>query len=248
MMTDDELLRYSRHILLADIDVAGQESLCQAHVMIVGLGGLGCPVALYLAASGVGHLTLVDFDEVDASNLQRQIAHTQQHIGLNKAKSAMLSVQQINPSVTVDTIEEKVDSDEWQVHLETVDIVADCTDNFATRFALNKAGYHAKKPLVSGAAIRFEGQLSVFDFRDPQTPCYQCLYSDQIDDNLSCAESGVLSPVVGVIGSLQALEVIKLIVNIGNSLTGRLLIFDAKHHQWQELQLPRDSSCPICSV
>lgn len=247
MMTDDELLRYSRHILLPDIDVAGQQAFKAAHVCIVGLGGLGSPVAMYLAASGIGQLTLVDFDTVDVSNLQRQIVHAEVDVQHNKAQSAKASVQALNPLVSVTTVEEKVEPLDWDEYVEAATVVVDCTDNFATRFALNAACFRQKKPLVSGAAIRMEGQLSVFDHRYSESPCYQCLYSTDVNDDLRCSEAGVAAPLVGVIGSLQALETLKLIANIGQSLMGRLVLFDAKNHQWREMKLPKDPHCDLCS-
>ncbi|MFT5421169.1 MAG: molybdopterin/thiamine biosynthesis adenylyltransferase [Candidatus Endobugula sp.] len=247
MMNDEELLRYSRHILLPDIDVEGQQALKNARVLIVGLGGLGSPVAMYLAAAGVGHLCLADFDDVDLSNLQRQVVHTQSTIGLNKAQSAKAALLALNPLLRVVTIERKLLDGEWDKLIQTMDIVVDCTDNFASRFALNAACYRQKKPLVSAAAIRFEGQLSVFDHRYADSPCYQCLYSPDASDELSCAEAGVVSALVGVMGSLQALEVLKLITHTGESLNGRLVLFDAKNHQWRELQLPKDPQCALCS-
>jgi len=214
---------------------------------VIGLGGLGSPVAMYLAASGVGHLHLVDFDTVDVSNLQRQVVHTEQTLGVNKAESAKQVLLALNPLITVTTITEKVAPSAWVNVLDNIDIVVDCTDNFATRFALNRACFTLKKPLVSGAAIRMEGQLSVYDFRLGSSPCYQCLYSPDATDDLRCAEAGVLSPVVGVMGSLQALETVKLITQTGDSLVGRLLLFDAKSHQWRTLLLPKDPACLLCS-
>lgn len=246
-MTDNELLRYSRHILLPDIDVAGQERLKNARVLIVGLGGLGSPVAMYLGASGIGHLCLVDFDEVDLSNLQRQVIHSQSSIGINKAASAKAALLAINDNLTVEVIARKLAETEWDALIQTMDVVVDCTDNFATRFAINAACYRQKIVLVSGAAIRFEGQLSVFNPNDSSSPCYQCLYSPDVSESLTCSEAGVISPLVGVIGSLQALEVVKWIADVGRSLVGRLVLFDGKTHQWRELQLPKDPSCLICS-
>jgi molybdopterin/thiamine biosynthesis adenylyltransferase len=247
-MNDNELLRYSRHILLPDVDVAGQERLAQSRVLIVGLGGLGSPVAMYLAASGVGHLCLADFDEVDTSNLQRQVVHTQSSIGINKAESARTALLALNDNVVIETVTDKVEPTAWDALIEPFDVVVDCTDNFPTRFAVNAACYRQKVVLVSGAAIRFEGQLSVFNPSDPASPCYQCLYSPDISESLSCSEAGVLSPLVGVVGSLQALEVVKWISGVGDSLVGRLLLFDAKAHQWRELRLPKDPHCHVCSA
>lgn len=246
-MNDNELLRYSRHILLPDIDIAGQQALKNSRVLVVGLGGLGSPVAMYLAAAGVGHLMLADFDHVDLSNLQRQPIHRQHSIGKSKVISAKAAIAQLNEQIMVDTIEERVSVEQWPAIVNGVDVVVDCTDNFTSRFALNAACYQQKVPLVSAAAIRLEGQLSVFDSRSEASPCYQCLYSPQASDDLSCAEAGVISPLVGVMGSLQALETLKLIVGMGEGLVGRLILFDAKRHSWRELQLPKDPQCPICN-
>lgn len=245
-MNNDELLRYSRHILLPEIDVAGQQALIEARVLIVGLGGLGSPVAMYLGAAGVGHLCLADFDTVDVSNLQRQIVHHEKSVGVNKAESAKAALLSLNNALSVEAITHKVDG--WDDVVKSVDVVVDCTDNFATRFALNAACYRQKTPVVSAAAIRFEGQLSVFDYRNIESPCYQCLYSPDMSDDLRCSEAGVISPLVGVMGSLQALETVKLITDSGKSLVGRLVIFDAKTHQWREMQLPKDPHCALCSV
>lgn len=246
MMNDQQLLRYSRQIMLDDVDIEGQEKLLAARVLIVGLGGLGSPVGLYLAGAGVGHLVLADFDAVDLSNLQRQIAHTQARIGINKAQSAAQALRELNPDIAITCVEQPLDSDLLDELLQQVDIVLDCTDNFAIRFAINAACVKAKKPLVSGAAIRMEGQVAVFDLRDEDGPCYRCLYEES-DEDLTCAANGVLAPLVGVIGSTQALEAIKLIVGFGSSLKGRLLLFDARHSQWRDMKLPKDPHCPVCS-
>lgn len=245
-MNDEQLLRYSRHIMLPDVDLDGQEKLLAARVLIIGLGGLGSPVAMYLAAAGVGHLTLVDFDAVDLSNLQRQIAHTNARIGQNKAVSAAQNLRELNPDVAIDCIEKLLDADSLSEHIKRVNVVVDCTDNFQTRFAINAACVAAKVPLVSGAAIRLEGQVAVFDSRDTYSPCYRCLYEEDSDD-LTCAANGVLAPLVGIIGSVQALETIKLICGFGTNLAGRLLLLDARHSQWRELKLPKDKNCPICA-
>jgi molybdopterin/thiamine biosynthesis adenylyltransferase len=247
-MTDDELLRYSRHVLLPDIDVAGQERLKQSRILIVGLGGLGSPVAMYLAASGIGHLCLADFDEVDVSNLQRQIVHSQERVGSNKAESAKAMLQGLNDQLSINTITHKILPEEWESIVQPFDVVVDCTDNFDTRFAINAACYRQQVVLVSGAAIRFEGQLTVFNPKDVTSPCYQCLYSPDVTEALSCSEAGVLSPLVGVIGSLQSLEVVKWVSGAGDALVGRLVLFDGKAHQWRELKLPKDPNCTICSV
>lgn len=245
-MNDEQLLRYSRQIMLPDVDIDGQEKLLAARVLIIGLGGLGSPVAMYLAAAGVGHLTLVDFDAVDLSNLQRQIAHTSARIGENKAASASQSLRELNPDVAITCIEKLLDADELIEQVKLATVVVDCTDNFQTRFAINAACVAAKVPLVSGAAIRLEGQIAVFDPRDTNSPCYRCLYEEDSDD-LTCAANGVLAPLVGIIGSMQALETMKLICGFGTNLAGRLLLLDARHSQWRELKLPKDDHCPVCS-
>lgn len=245
-MNDEQLLRYSRQIMLPDVDLDGQEKLLAARVLIIGLGGLGSPVALYLAAAGVGHLVLADFDAVDLTNLQRQIVHTNSRIGMNKAASAALSLRELNPEISVECIEQVLDADNLAAQVQLADVVVDCTDNFATRFAINAACVAAKVPLVSGAAIRLEGQVAVFDARSETNPCYRCLYEEDSDD-LTCAANGVLAPLVGIIGSMQALETIKLICGFGTGLAGRLLLLDARHLQWRELKLPKDSNCPVCA-
>ncbi len=246
-MNDDQLLRYSRHIMLPDLDIEGQEKLLASHALIIGLGGLGSPVAMYLAAAGVGELTLVDFDSVDLSNLQRQIAHSSERIGVNKAQSAAQTLSALNPDINIHVIEQRLDGERLQQLVAGVNLVLDCTDNFATRFAINAACVAARVPLVSGAAIRLEGQVSVFDSRQPNSPCYRCLYEESTDD-LTCAANGVLAPLVGVIGSLQALEALKLLAGFGDSLAGRLQLFDARRGQWREMKLPRDPECPVCGA
>lgn len=233
--------------MLPEVDLDGQEKLLAAHALIIGLGGLGSPVAMYLAAAGVGTLTLVDFDFVEPSNLQRQIAHASSRIGMNKAASAAQLVREINPEVHIHTITQMADADTLAALVAEADVVLDCCDNFATRFAINRACVNAAVPLVSGAAIRLEGQVSVFDSRLPHGPCYRCLY-DEGDDDASCAANGVLAPMVGVVGSLQALEAIKVIVGFGETLAGRVLLFDGRLSQWRELRLARDPACPVCSV
>jgi molybdopterin/thiamine biosynthesis adenylyltransferase len=245
-MNDQQLLRYSRQIMLPDIDIEGQEKLLAARVLIVGLGGLGSPVAMYLAAAGVGHLILADFDLIDLTNLQRQIAHTTDRIGENKAQSAAKMLRELNPDIQITCIEKMLDADNLLEQVKQVSVVVDCTDNFQTRFAINTACITAKVPLVSGAAIRLEGQITVFDFRKYISPCYACLY-EQNSDDLTCAANGVLAPLVGIIGSMQALETIKLICGFGTSLAGRLLIFDARHLEWREIKLKKDQACSVCS-
>lgn len=245
-MNDEQLLRYSRHVMLANLDVDGQEKLLASTVLIVGLGGLGCPVAMYLAAAGVGTLILADHDEVDLGNLQRQIAHVTGGIGRNKAESARDALLALNPDAKVEVHTERLAGAELVRRVASVNAVVDCTDNFGTRFALNRACVLNKVPLISGAAIRMEGQLSVFDPRDPQSPCYHCLYEEGEDLDASCARNGVLAPLVGVVGSLQALECIKVLAGIGASLVGRLLLFDATGLQFRELQLRKNPECSVC--
>ncbi|WP_027330246.1 HesA/MoeB/ThiF family protein [Marinimicrobium agarilyticum] len=245
-MDDQQLLRYSRHIMLPELDLDGQEALLNAKVLIVGVGGLGSPVAMYLAASGVGSLWLADHDEVDLSNLQRQIAHTTDRVGQPKVESAAQALQALNPETRIIPVPEKLEGERLQELVENVDLVVDATDNFGVRYAINAACVRAKTPLVSGAAIRLEGQVTVFDAREETSPCYRCLYDVQEDEQLNCATSGVLAPLVGVIGSMQALEAIKVLAGVGTTLAGRLLLFDATRSEWRELKLPRDPDCPVC--
>ena len=247
-MNDNQLLRYSRHILLPKIGYEGQEKLTKSHALIVGAGGLGSPVALYLAASGVGKLTICDFDTVDLTNLQRQIIHTTQSVGINKAVSAQQTIYEINPEIIVQTIQQKSTEAEFKALAANVDVVIDCSDNFATRYALNSVCLQLKKPLVSGAAIRFEGQISVFDFRHLDSPCYHCLFPDNGEESdLRCATNGVFAPLVGMIGTAQAAEALKLIMNIGESLQGRLLLLDALSMEWRTIKLTRDPQCAVCA-
>ena len=246
-MNDNQLLRYSRHILLPQIGYEGQEKLTQSCVLIVGAGGLGSPASLYCAASGVGKLTICDFDVVDLTNLQRQIIHTTQSVGINKAVSAQQTIYEINPEVSVQTIQQKSSEAEFKILAEHADVVIDCSDNFATRYALNRVCLQLKKPLVSGAAIGFEGQISVFDFRHEASPCYHCLFPDTGEDtDLRCATNGVFAPLVGIIGTTQAAEALKLIMNIGKSLQGRLLLLDALSMEWRIIKLARDPKCAEC--
>ncbi len=245
-MNDDQLLRYNRHIMLPDIDVAGQEKLLDATVLVVGLGGLGCPVALYLAASGVGHLVLADFDEVDLSNLQRQIAHYTSDIGRLKVESVSDSIELLNDGTEVTTVTKKLEKDSLTGLVGSVDVVVDATDNFSTRFAINDACVETRTPLVSGAAIQVEGQVSVFDARQEDSPCYRCLYEDADDSQMTCAENGVAAPVVGMIGTVQAMETIKLIIGFGTTLTGYLMVLDARNMEWRKLRLPKNPNCPTC--
>jgi molybdopterin/thiamine biosynthesis adenylyltransferase len=247
-MNNDQLLRYSRQILLPELDVAGQERLLNASVLIVGMGGLGSPVAMYLAAAGVGSLTIADFDRVELSNLQRQIIHTSDRLGMSKVDSAVETLAAINPDTRVVPIEGQLSEATLKAAVRSVDLVVDCSDNFTTRFAINRACWASGVPLVSGAAIRLEGQIAVFDPRSDSSPCYHCLYKEVDDEQLSCAQSGVLAPLVGIIGSMQALEAIKLLAGFGESLAGRLQILDAKTMRWRELKLARDPQCAVCSA
>jgi len=246
MLSDAQLLRYSRQIMLPQIDIIGQQALLAASVLIVGVGGLGCPAALYLAAAGVGRLVLNDMDNVELSNLQRQLAYRETDLGLPKADSVKQAIQQLNSSIDVIALSYQLDEAQMAHAISQVDLVLDCTDNFSTRHLINRLCVHANKPLVSAAAVGFEAQLSVFDRRNRASPCYHCLYPDLGNENLSCAENGVLGPLVGVIGAMQALEAVKIITGIGRNLVGRLLVFDALRMEWRELGLPRDPACQVC--
>jgi molybdopterin/thiamine biosynthesis adenylyltransferase len=247
-MNDSQLLRYSRHILLPQIAYEGQETLTQSHALIVGAGGLGAPSALYMAAGGVGTLTVCDFDVVDLTNLQRQIIHTTQSVGINKAVSAKQTLQGINPDVVVNTVEERSTEAAMSKLVKVADVVLDCSDNFATRYALNRLCFEHQKPLVSGAAIGFEGQVTVYDFRHPNSPCYHCLFPDDgSETEMRCSENGVFSPLVGMIGTTQAAEAMKLLMNIGNSLQGRLMLLDALNMEWRTIKLFKDPACKVCA-
>ncbi len=247
-MQDDLLLRYSRHIMLPQVEYAGQEKLTQSHALIIGAGGLGAPVAMYLAAAGVGTLTICDFDHVDLTNLQRQIIHTTAAVGQNKALSAQATIASLNPEVKVNVETTRLNDDALAARVAEADVVIDCSDNFATRYLLNQLCFSRKTPLVSGAAIRFEGQLSVFDFRHDESPCYHCLYPDVGDDQaLRCADNGVFAPLVGMIGTAQAAEAIKVLLNIGQTMQGRLLLLDALSAEWRTIRLKKDPSCTVCA-
>ena len=245
-MNDEQLLRYSRQILLPQFGTEGQQKLLDAHVLIIGLGGLGSPVAMYLAAAGVGELTLVDHDTVDLTNLQRQILHRNDNIGQPKVDSAQHNLAQLNDEISIHTVNKKLDDDELQQLVSRVDLVVDATDNFPTRFAINRACVRHKKPLVSGAAIRLEGQVGIFDLRHADSPCYRCLYDEQGGVPETCSENGVMAPMVGIIGSIQALEVIKLLTDTGETLAGKLLISDGLHQEWRSMKLRKDPPCPVC--
>ncbi|NHN76778.1 molybdopterin-synthase adenylyltransferase MoeB [Azotobacter chroococcum] len=248
MLSDQELLRYSRQILLPQIDVDGQLRLKQSRALIVGLGGLGSPVALYLAAAGVGELHLADFDSVDLTNLQRQVLHDTPGVGQSKVDSALARLAALNPEVVLHPLRGALDADSLAAAVAAVDLVLDCSDNFATREAVNAACAAAGRPLVSGAAIRLEGQLSVFDPRSEDSPCYHCLYGHGSEAELTCSEAGVVGPLVGLVGSLQALEALKLLAGFGEPLVGRLLLVDALTSRFRELRVRRDPQCPVCGV
>ncbi len=247
-MQDDALLRYSRHILLEEFGIDGQARVSAAHALIVGAGGLGSPVALYLAAAGVGRITLVDDDMVDLTNLQRQIAHTSMRIGQPKVASAADAMLAINPTIEVEALCQRADAAALDRLVSTADVVLDCSDNFATRQAVNAACVAHGKPLVAGAAIRFDGQLSVYDTRDESSPCYACLFPvDATFEETRCAVLGVFAPVVGTIGTLQAHEALKLLAGVGASLTGQLLMFDGRNTCFDTVRTARDPTCPVCA-
>lgn len=246
-MDDQQLLRYSRHILLDEIGIEGQQRLLDSHALVIGAGGLGSPVALYLGTAGVGALTLVDHDTVDLTNLQRQIAHRMGRIGHPKAESAAQSVGQINPDVRVRPLVQQADAALLDELVATADVVLDCSDNFRTRHAVNAACVRHARPLVAGAAIRFDGQISVYDTRDPACPCYACLFPpDAGFEDVACATMGVFAPLVGLVGSLQAAEALKLLAGMGGSLAGRLQMVDARTMQWSEIRVQRAADCPVC--
>ncbi|OSN11341.1 molybdopterin-synthase adenylyltransferase [Lonsdalea iberica] len=244
-LTDAEALRYNRQIVLRGFDFDGQEALKDARVLVVGLGGLGCAAAQYLAAAGVGHLTLLDFDTVSLSNLQRQILHRDDRIGMTKVASAAVELQNINPHIAVEPIDARLDDPELRERIAAHDVVVDCTDNLTTRNQLNRLCFGLKKPLVSGAAIRMEGQLAVFTYQ-PEAPCYQCLSRLFSDNAPTCVDSGVMAPLVGLIGSLQAMETLKLLTHFGTLNSGKLMMVDAMTLQFRELVLPKDPSCEVC--
>ena len=247
-MNDEQLLRYSRQMMLPEIDASGQQKLLDAHVLIVGLGGLGSPASMYLASAGVGQITLVDFDTVDISNLQRQIVHSTADIDRLKIDSARDSLLAINPDITINSLSEKLEGETLQEQINEVDVVLDCSDNFTTRFQINAACVASKTPLVSAAAIRFEAQISVFDLRDDESPCYRCLYNEETMIDMSCTANGVIAPLLGVAGSIQAIEAMKLIMDLGETLKGRLLMIDGKTMQFQTARLRPDPECPVCQT
>ena len=248
-MDDAQLLRYSRHILLDDIGIEGQERLLAGHALIVGAGGLGSPAALYLGSAGVGRITVVDHDTVDVTNLQRQIAHTLARVGQHKTASVREAIAAINPDPVVHTVNERADDALLDRLVAQADVVLDCTDNFATRHAINRACVRHRKPLVSGAAIRMDGQLSVYDTRQSGQPCYACLFpEDSGVEEVRCATMGVFAPLVGIIGTMQAAEALKLLAGVGESLAGRLLMLDGRAMRWDEVRLQRQPQCSVCAA
>jgi molybdopterin/thiamine biosynthesis adenylyltransferase len=245
---DQQLLRYARHILLDEFGVEAQERILASRILVVGAGGLGSPVVAYLAASGVGSIILVDDDQVELSNLQRQIAHTTDRLGWDKVESAKLHIEQLNPEVKVTPVVQRLDEAGLMHWVQQVDLVLDCCDNFATRHAINRACVALRKPLVSGAAIRFSGQVSTYDLRQPEAPCYHCLFPEADDvEELRCATTGVLSPLLGMVGSAQAVEALKLLGGFGEPLVGRLLSVDAFNMNWHTVRFRKDPACPVCS-
>ena len=244
---DEQLLHYSRQIMLPHFGVEGQQRLQDAHVVIIGIGGLGSPAAMYLAAAGIGTLTLIDFDTVESSNLQRQIIHNTSSIGSSKVDSAKKTLLKINPETSIHCINRKLTQDELDAKIKDASCVIDATDNFVTRFLINRACVSQQVALISAAAIQYEGQISVFDLTQQDSACYACLYTEEGgEENTNCSDNGILAPVVGVLGSMQALEAIKLICDIGKTLKNRLLIFDALALQWRTIKLNKDPNCPVC--
>lgn len=247
-MNDEQLLRYSRHILLPEIGVEGQERLRAARALVIGAGGLGCPAALYLAASGVGRLTIADGDKVDLTNLQRQILYRTESVGVAKVEAARAALGAVNPDVEVVALQARVAADAMAKLVAEADVVLDCSDNFATRHALNRACVAARKPLVSASAIRFDAQVTVFDLRKPEAPCYACLFPEEGEvEEVQCAVMGVFAPLTGIAGALQAMEAIKLIAGVGETLGGRLLLLDAKSAEWRTVKVAKDPGCAVCS-
>ena len=247
-MDDQQLLRYSRHILLNEIGIDGQEKLLGAHVLLIGAGGLGAPVSLYLAAGGVGRITLCDHDTVDLTNLQRQIVHFTDGIGKKKVDSARSTLARINPEVRVIPVAERIAGQRLEELVRSADVVIDATDNFATRHAINRACVKFSRPLVSGAGVRFDGQIAVFDLRRADSPCYHCLFPESADlEEMRCAVMGVFAPLVGIIGAMQAAEALKLLIGVGRDLTGRLLMLDALSMEWRSVKLKRDPDCAVCA-
>jgi molybdopterin/thiamine biosynthesis adenylyltransferase len=247
-VNDQQLLRYSRHILLPQIGVEGQEAIVNARALVIGAGGLGSPASYYLASAGIGTLVLADGDTVDLTNLQRQILHRTASVGMAKAESGQATLAEINPECRVVPLLERLEGNRLEEEIAQADVVLDCCDNFATRHAVNRACVKYRKPLVSGAAIRFDGQVSVFDARQPDAPCYHCLFPEGQDvEEVRCAVMGVFAPLTGIIGAVQAAEALKLVAGIGQSLAGRLLLLDGMGMEWREIRIPRDTACEVCS-
>ena len=247
-MNDDQLLRYSRHILLPEIGIEGQEKLLAAHALVIGAGGLGSPAAMYLASGGVGRITLADGDSVDLTNLQRQILHTTAAVGRAKAYSGKDTLAQLNPEVEVAAIPERLEGERLAGLIASADVVLDCCDNFATRHAVNRACVRYRKPLVSGAAVRFDGQVTVFDLRQGEAPCYNCLFPEDTEaEETRCAVMGVFAPLTGIIGTVQAAEALKLLAGAGDTLNGRLLLLDSLRMEWRSVRLAKDPACKVCS-
>jgi len=247
-MDDAQLLRYSRHILLNELGIDGQEKLLASRALVIGAGGLGSPVALYLGSAGVGHITVVDHDQVDATNLQRQIAHTLDRVGQDKAESVRTAISHINPDVVVKPITQRADAALLDRLVAEADVVLDCCDNFATRQAVNLACVQHHKPLVSGAAIRMDGQVSVFDTRQPEAPCYACIFPpDNLPEETRCATLGVFAPLVGIIGTVQAAEALKILSGMGSHMAGRLLMLDGREMSWTDIRMQRYAQCPVCA-
>lgn len=246
-MNDEQLIRYSRHLLLPQVDFAGQEKLLRSRVLVIGMGGLGSPVGMYLASSGVGHIVISDDDRVDLSNLQRQIIHRTADVGRDKVSSARDAMLALNPGVEVSAVGARLSGGALTEQVRLADVVVDASDNFATRFALNEACVASMRPLVSGSVIRMAGQVTVFRADRPGSPCYHCLYREGVDAAESCAESGVLAPVAGVIASIQATEALKILLDVGDTLAGRLLVLDALAMTWRTVRLAQDPACPVCS-
>jgi molybdopterin/thiamine biosynthesis adenylyltransferase len=248
-MDDRQRLRYSRHLLLNEFGEEAQERLLAAHVLVIGAGGLGSAALLYLAASGIGRITVCDGDKVDLTNLQRQVVHRNESIGKSKAASAASTLAAINPEIRVEALDERAGPDRLMALVRAADVVLDCSDNFATRHALNRACVAHRKPLVSGAGIRFDGQIAVFDLRREDAPCYHCLFAeDARTEEERCATLGVFAPLVGVVGTMQAMEAIKLVTGVGETLAGRLVLFDALASRWHEVRLARDPHCRVCGA
>jgi len=246
-VTDEQLLRYSRHILLPQVGIEGQEKLAATRALILGVGGLGSPAALYLASAGVGTLVLADGDTVDLTNLQRQIVHRTSAIGQPKVVSGAATLAEINPGCQVIPLQERLEGARLEAEVAAADVVLDCSDNFVTRHAVNRACVHHRKPLVSGAAVRFDGQIAVFDSRRSDAPCYHCLFPEADDvEEVRCATMGVFAPLVGIIGSMQAAEAMKLVIGCGESLAGRLLLLDGLEMEWRSIAVPRDPACAVC--